>query len=85
MNIYDLRRIVKERLYARQLQAARYGISADPSITIESKELSDLIRYIEKAIVIHNEHGYTEQLEMTTIKTAKSLGIYIDKLEYDHA
>jgi len=83
MNIYDLQSTIRDRLYQRQMQAACYGISADPSITTESKDLAELKRWIDRTVQIHSERGYTKQLEQTVIKKARTLNIFIDTLEYD--
>lgn len=39
----ELLRATKERLRARKLQAARGGFMADPSVSIEVKDLSDFV------------------------------------------
>lgn len=83
MNIYDLQRTIGRRLHQRQIQAASYGISGDPVIATESQDLSNLKHFIDRAIQIHAERGYTKQLEQTVIKKARDLGVYIDALEYE--
>lgn len=83
MNIHDLYRTVGKRLHQRQLQAAAYGISADPVITIEAEELSSLKRSINRAVTIHSEGGYIKQIEDAVIAKSRALGIYIDTLEYE--
>jgi hypothetical protein len=42
--------VKKRRLYGLQLQAARYGIGADPSITIEIEDLTKEIARLEKEL-----------------------------------
>jgi hypothetical protein len=46
----EIREALKERLHERELQAARYGMSADPSIPNEIKRLKAQIKKVEREI-----------------------------------
>jgi hypothetical protein len=51
--IADLRELIRttrRRLNQRQLQAAKYGIGADPSITIEIEDLTREIAKLEREL-----------------------------------
>jgi hypothetical protein len=49
-NLRDLIRTNRRRLNQRQLQAAKYGINVDPSISIEIEDLSKEIAKLEREL-----------------------------------
>jgi hypothetical protein len=48
--LQELIRTTRRRLNQRQLQAAKYGIGADPSITIEIEDLTREIAKLEREL-----------------------------------
>ncbi|GEM_PF-152548 len=58
--------ILKRRLRQRELQSAKYGISADPSITIEIEDLKKEIRSLEWKIDRLSEDRYEARTRYAT-------------------
>lgn len=86
MNIYELRKVIGKRLHARQLQGATYGMSVDPSVTIEAEnlqkfaELLDLLISMEKA---GRPFADMRPIEAKVIRLASSVYMVLDSLEYE--
>lgn len=82
MNIHALKRTISQRLRGRQLQAATYGISADPVISIEAEVLSKLKTSLERAIEMHEAGWDPADDEQAARNIANQLGIVVDKFDY---
>lgn len=86
MTAAELRRIqraVRERLHARQIQAGKYGVSADPVITIEQQELHEVLRLID--LVLGFWPYALPQVCQALEVAARDVGIFIDLREQERA
>ena len=78
MSIQHIRKALVERLYQRQLQAAKQGINADPAVFIEQKHLTTAIAAIDRCIY---SPSYPE-LEQDVRRTCREVGVIVTTINY---
>lgn len=75
MYIVELRNTLNQRKRHRELQSAMYGISADPSITIELEYLTWVVRSLD-VLIGSQEPDYNLKRRIETFMQ-RNLGMFV--------
>lgn len=84
MYIHDAINELKQRKHGREIQGARYGISADPVVLIEIQDLTKVIAALNS---IHEEYTTTKKLDADRVKKVIAFcqqhGFYVGSIEME--
>lgn len=84
MYIHDAIKELSRRKHAREIQSARYGISADPIIP---NEIQDLTKVIAALNSIDEEYTTTKKLDTDRVKKVIAFcqqhGFYVGSIEME--